>query len=103
MQFLPPSEGERWLRLRDAWRSLPPHSNVIQALAVREEAVLLKYAPLNWLGQPVHSDSLARLETRQIIQLASVYQMLLEQVPGKLDLFLNPLVKFDLGSFIRVA
>ncbi|HUS31197.1 MAG TPA: hypothetical protein VMZ53_21955, partial [Kofleriaceae bacterium] len=103
MELLALSGAKRSATLPTVWSQLPRHPNVLEPLRGDQSRFLLRYAALNWTEPPFLRVDQERLAATQLFQLASVYQMLFETTGKNVGLFRNPLVKIDLGGFIRVC
>jgi tetratricopeptide (TPR) repeat protein len=88
---------------REAWLSLPPHPNLLEAIEPwGDDRLLLRYAALDW-NYNLDTASTATLATWGT-QLVAVYSFLLAEVDERqLFHFANPFVEVDIGGHLRVG
>lgn len=112
MLFEPSPLGDEWDALRAAWIELPSHPTCIDALATRGNAVVLRFAAINWDFEPLGDNSdwggpftaSTKLLAAWGAQLVDLYQLIARVVPpSQWRLFTCPLVKVDVGWKVRVA
>lgn len=93
-------------RTRELWLDLPRHPNLLDAIDVCGEGVLLRYAALNWTRPTLDIEG---RHAREIVagwgvQLVSMFEAILDAVsPEEHARFLSPRAWIDLDNEVRVA
>ena len=108
MEFLPPGVNtDAWHRLCELWVSLPEHPNLLPALKWSgRDALLLRYAALNWRRPPLELASFAARDLAAAWgrQITDVFLAIVEVVkPAHYGELARPFVFIDVGDQARVG
>jgi tetratricopeptide (TPR) repeat protein len=95
------ADSDAWRRLRTAWLELSPHPHVLDALDASGDALLLRYAALDWHDVGVRSPAAIGAWGAQV---TDAFATIVAEVPAAdARQFLRPVVRIDLLGAARVA
>ena len=99
--YLPEGDSDAWRRLREVWLELSPHPHVLDALDASGDALLLRYAALDWNDAGEHAPAAIAAWGAQVTD--AVATIVAEVPAADARQFLRPVVRVDLLGAARVA
>jgi hypothetical protein len=110
MDLVPPDADvmhEAWDALTRLWLDLPPHANIIDAIARSGLGLLVRFAALDWRHEPLVLGGDRRSNRQAAIwglQLCDAMSLLVEEVgEDERGWFTCPMTKIDIDGQVRLA